>query len=95
MVYKFDYDNILKHKKGLEKHNGLIPLALCSYLDMSEYYKNLHQHKDYEKINKSIHKRREKIQFMDTDSQLQFEEKEIYSFIKNNPRYKNIIQGAE
>ena len=91
MSYKLDYENLMKHVKKLEKHDGLIPTVLMSYMDVDKYYKNLRKQKDYDKITRDIHNRRNKLMYMDISEQLLFEEKELMDFIKDNPQYMDMI----
>lgn len=91
MSYRLDYENLMKHVKKLEKYDGMLPIVLLSYLDISKYYKNLRKQKDYDKITKDIHNRRTAIMYMDASEQLMFEEKELRDFIKDNPQYKDMI----
>lgn len=91
MSYRLDYAKLMDYVKELEKYDGMLPVVLLSYTDVDKYYKNLRKQKNYDKITRDIHNRRNKIMFMDTDEQLVFEEKELTDFIKTNPKYTDMV----
>lgn len=88
---ELDSNKIFEYKNDLEHHNGLVPLALITFIDTSEYISYLRKKKKWDKIKKEIFNRRRKIQFMTRDEQLLFEDNELNMWIEDNPKFKDII----
>ena len=85
-------DIISKYKTDLEKEKSMLPLLLMTYIDNYKYINNLKKKKLwYGKVQEDIFKRRQKIQFLNTEDHIRFEDKELNSWIKKNKRYEGIL----
>ena len=69
----------------IQNYNGVLPLLLIPYIDLKEYLDNLNEedYKEFLKIEDEYRTNKNPPQFLEDN----FEE-----WIKNNPKYKDIVK---
>ena len=87
-----DYDKIEKYRKDLEKHKGLLPLYLITYIKNEEYINNLKKNNIfYNNIQNKLFERRIFTQYLSDEELIRFGEDELIDWLKDNPKYSDVV----
>lgn len=87
-----DYEKIQDYQTKLEKHNGMLPLYLMTYIDNGKYINNLKkQGIYYDNVQEEIFKRRRVIQYLSDAELIEYENQELLDWIKKNNQYEDIL----
>lgn len=77
----------------MEKHKGILPIILMTYIHNGKYIMNLKkQELYYNKVQEEIWNRRRFIQYLSDKELTDYCEKELYDWVKLNRGYEEIIK---
>ena len=86
-----DMDTVQGYVKNFEQYEDMLPLLLMTYIDNYKYINNLKKKGLwYDNVRKKIFNRRKKIQFLNNEELIKFEDNELKKWLKKNPKFEDI-----
>ena len=84
-------DKVAEYKEDLELFNGYLPYLITLLIDYKKYDDNLRETDEYDNIQKEYYKFR--LEHKKTNNERKLFEKDLKEWVKQNPTYKDILDG--